>query len=221
MSGGLTTHQITSVEISTDSGTSWYAIPGVSSISKSGGDGSTTEVEAIDGKSQTVTGPGPATYNVTLATLVANHPAIEACIDAADNNTLLSVRFVTKAETILAAASSATVRGVKVTSGGVATVEGSDLPDFTTATYNPGLVMTISTNDYTIESITSATVVQLDPSPSAAINTAATYSIKRPAIIETTTARLQNAGGWESGVGAPISGTLIFAPENRAFFEAQ
>ena len=226
MSGGLTTFTVGSVEVSTDGGSSYRAIPGVASVSKSGGDGTTTEVRAMSGVSQTAAPPTPATYTVTLSSLIPNHPSIALLNAEAESGGLILARFNTVGEQLRPANASAAVDGVTILTTGVATLAGTGAQaDLTDRLYNEGTVIQTTTGgnnaalvNYTIDKINKAQEAVVYPAPGTAVSTALAYSLRRPGLRETASCRIVNIGTWEAGEGAALTGSITLAAEGRALF---
>ena len=217
MAGGITTFRPNALEVRATGTTDWHEVPGVGTISKSGGEGSQTQIEAIDGVASITSPPGVPTIGVTLASYVPTHPAIELIESSADSATQIEYRLTTQDEQeILAANADSAVVGISVTTGGVATIAGTGtLPAMQDdAKYNVGLHVEIASTDYRISKINSNTEIILDPSPSTAIATSA-FEVNRPALAEQGLAEVQAAGNYEGGVGAAISGGFTLAPIAR------
>ena len=217
MAGGIVTFRPDALEVRAVGSTNWQEVPGVGTISKSGGEGSQTQIEAIDGVASITSPPGVPTIGVTLASYVPTHPSIQLIESSANSATQVEYRLTTQDEQeILPANADSAVVGISVTTAGVATIAGTGtLPAMSDdAKYNVGLHLEIGGTTYTIDKINSNTEIVLDPAPGTAVATSA-FEVNRPALREQGIAEVQAAGNYEGGVGAAISGGFTLAPIAR------
>lgn len=215
MAGGLTTFRVASIEVS-DDGTEWHEVPGVNSISKSGGDGSQQSLEALGGVSQISTKPGAPNIAVTLVTFLPHHSAMKIVEDAAQSGEDIQYRITTQAERVLQAAAG-TVGGGSVAIAedtGICTFAGTTTPDFTKPELNVGLVIKVGSTRYVVDKITSAGVVSVTPAPDSAV-AAAVYDIVLPQLRETGHGQISAAPNYDAGVGAVIGGGFTISASVR------
>ena len=142
------------VEVTDNNGVDWWEVPAVENISKTGGEGSQTQIRAINGTAALAEPPGVPTWAVTLAAYAPHVKAIDIVEDYATSGNTLEYRLRTKPGTELLAESSETpantqpagIRVVTIDGDGIVTfAEGTsatNVPDFLTETYSRlGLIL--------------------------------------------------------------------------------
>lgn len=214
MAGGLTLFRVATIEVSDDNST-WHEVPGVSTISKSGGDGSQTALEALDGSSQVSTKPGAPQFAVNLVTFIPHHQSMEIIEDAAEGGTDIHYRITTQEEVVVqAAAANVGGGGVAIADTGVCTFTGTVTPDFTKPELNVGLIIKIGNTSYVVDQIADDGTVTVDPKPDPA-QANAVYQIIIPRLRETGRGQISAAPNYEAGVGAAIGGSFTIAAAAR------
>ena len=214
-------------EISSDNAT-WWEVPGVSNVSKSGGEGSQTQITAINGVAAISEPPGVPSYAVTLASYAPQAEALKIVEAAAKSQNVVYYRFTTGANReILAATASATTgafRAAAIATTGVVTFTagtgtGAVIPNFLTdPQYSKlGLKITVSSTDYFVSKISgtsAATAVTVTPAPGTAV-AAATYSISVPQLRETGAATVSAAGNYDGDTATSLTGGFTLQPQSR------
>ncbi len=214
-------------EVSSDNST-WWEVPGVGNVSKSGGEGSQTQITAINGVAAISEPPGVPSYTVTLVSYAPQAEALKIVDQAARSQSVLYYRFTTGANReILAATASATTgafRAAAIATSGVVTFTtgtgtGAAIPNFLTdPQYSKlGLKITVSSSDYFVSKISgtsAATAVTVTPAPSTAV-AAATYSISVPQLRETGSATVFASGNYDGDQTTAITSTFSLQPQAR------
>ena len=213
------------LEISSDNAT-WWEVPGVGSVSKSGAEGSQTQITAINGVAAISEPPGVPSYTVNLVSYAPQAEALKIVDSAARSQSVVYYRFTTGANReLLAATASATTgafRAAAIATTGVVTFTAgtnAEIPDFISdPLYSKlGLKITVGNNDYFVSKIsgsTAATAVTVTPAPSAAV-TAATYSISTPQLRETGSATVYASGNYDGDQTTAITSSFAMQPQTR------
>ena len=205
------------IEVSDDNSNFWQ-VPAVESISISGGEGSQTQIKAIDGLAAIAESPGVPTLAVVLASYVPHVKSLEIVKAARDNRSTIYYRVSTATATTLQAEAAATgTSAAAIATSGVVTFSGTATPDFTSDALNMlGLLIKINSDStkYVVSNITDAGVVTVTPSPSTAV-AAALYAIEFPQLRDTGAATVSAFGNYDGDPDNPISGGFTLVPSTR------
>ena len=215
MSRSLAVFRPKHVEVSSDNST-WWEVPAVSGVTRSGGEGGQTQVQAINGTASVAEPPGIPSFEVSMSALAPHTEAMQIVRNAAINQTTIYYRLTTQDETvILDEASNVAGGGLVIATTGVCTFDGTVTPDFTNQTYNKlGLVIEQASKNYVISKITDAGAVTVTPAPTTA-TTKAVYKVKRPQLRDTGTCAVSAQGTYDADVSNPISGSFTLVPDGN------
>ena len=214
MARGLTLLRPTTLEVSSN-GTDYWEVPGVGTISKSGGEGSQTQVLAINGVGSIAESPGVPTWSISLEAYAPMSEAIKVVEDAADAQSVVYYRLSTADEVELLAVKSGNTCAIATT--GVCTFAPSNSVDFTAAHIGRlGLRIKVTGNNtvFVISGLTDAGAVTVTPAPTTAV-AAATYSLVIPKTRESGTGTISAAGNYDGGPGAQLTGGFTIVPDAR------
>ena len=214
MARGLTILRPEIVEVS-DDGSTYWEVPGVGTISKSGGEGSQTQILAINGVGSIAESPGVPTWTISLEAYSPNAKAMQILENAADSQNVVYYRLSTSAEVELKAVKSGDTVAIATT--GVCTFAPANSVDFTAAHLGRlGLRIKVTGNTslFTISGLTSAGAVTVTDAPATAV-AAATYSVVVPATRESGTGTVSAAGNYDGGPGAALTGSFTLVPDAR------
>ena len=214
MARGLTLLRPETLEVS-DDGTTYWEVPGVGTISKSGGEGSQTQVLAINGVGSIAESPGVPTWAISLESYAPQSKAVKIVEDAADAQSVIYYRLSTAAEVELRAVN--TGETCAIATSGVCTFTPTNHVDFTAAHLGRlGLRIKITGNNsvFIISGLTAAGQVTVTDAPSTAV-AAATYSVVIPRTRESGTGTISAAGNYDGGPGAQLTGAFTIVPDAR------
>jgi len=202
------------VEILSDG--SWIDIPGVSSISESGGDAPTRTVATFQNTIQHTGNVQPPSISIAIAGYVPVHPTYKLIDDAKKANNPLTFRY-TFGEVEVRPQAQNTMAAIAQTTGVVTFSGTGEHPDFTTEELGRGMALKIGNRYFVIQSISATGAVTVVDgatleAPSAQV-AAAGYSVvippvRRPAF----SARIMVMGNLEAGSESDLSTTLDLAP---------
>ena len=203
------------VEVSDDNA-EWWEVPATQSITKSGGEGSQTQVRAINGVAQLGEAPGVPTWAVALS---AFSPHVKGCQipnEAAKKGTTIYYRMTTKEKRVVWAEEGSTSEAaVAIAVSGAMTFTGTKTPNFNKANLSIlGLVVRSGGKAYVIDKIEAGGAVSTSNKPGSAVP-AAVYSIEIPQLRESGSATVSAAGNYEGDDTNPISSGFTLVPDAR------
>ena len=184
----------------------WYLVPGIQSDDFSPGETPSEEEESHDGKTSSIGTPGPG----TLTFEAFYNPLHQSFVDLQDayrDQTALNFRIITNGRGDLFTASGAGNTAAIDTDGEV-TFAGTAQPDFGSGAFKPGQVLTISTDNHRIDTITksgAAYDVTTRPVPGTAVAATINYKIRHPDTRQGGFSAFVTLSGGQS---APAAGTI-------------
>ena len=126
-------------------GNGWVDLPGVSSYRETGGEAPSREVVAFEAAASITGRRRPPTIECDVAAYNPHLPVWRKARDIADNATLASFRFRSKAAILIKPPSEAKI---SITTAGVITITGEGAPDLSEPEYAPGVVIRVGTDNY-------------------------------------------------------------------------
>ena len=214
MARGLTLLRPTILEVS-DDGSTYWEVPGVGTLSKSGGEGSQTQVLAINGVGSIAETPGVPTWTVSMEAYAPMAKAVQIIEGSADTQDVIYYRISTADEVELKEVKSGDT--VAIATSGVCTFAPSNSVDFSAAHLGRlGLRIKVTGNTavFVISGLTDAGQVTVTDAPTTAV-AAATYSVVIPKTRESGTGTISAAGNYDGGPGAALTGGFTIVPDAR------
>ena len=172
------------LEMSIDGGTTWFEMPFASDIEASGGEAPTGEVVTFKRVGTTIGHDRVPSLSVTVPSYIPQHSSWRKL--ATENKAGNPINFrITTRERLLA--SSGASNTVAITAAGLATLSPTVIAspghsiDWRSDLYGVGLGIRIGAAVYTVDTISAAGVLTVDPSPAGAV-AAAVYSVVGPSL---------------------------------------
>ena len=200
--------EFSSVEYSSDQGSTWLKIPGIQSYSESGGEAPERDVVGFDGVAKRSGHLRIPTIEMS-AVYSPVHAAWAALRDVALKGALLQFRLTTKKDDVDSQTGSTNTAAIATT--GVVTFAGNE-PEIEAAGVAPGQVLVVDSKNYVIDSISAAGVITVKPAPDSAIAAKENWKIILPSVRRTfaATVRLADRASLESE--GDMTTTLTLAP---------
>ena len=178
---GLTAHgsEFAKLEYSSDNGSSWNEIPGISGYTESGGEAPERDVVAFSGVAKRSGHPRVPSIEVN-AVYSPSHPAWKAVRKASLDRDVLKFRLTTAEEEIFSVNSSGNTVAIAITTG-VVTFAGTQQPGASEC-LSPGQVIKVGSSKHVIDSINDSGKPVVKPAPDQAVDAVTNYSIVLPSL---------------------------------------
>jgi len=198
------------VEVRSASG-SWKFIPGVASVTESGGESPTRTVSTLQNKITVTGNVNPPTISISVAAYVPHHSTMKLIQEALVNNTILQWRYVFQPQTLFTATGNANTVAIATT--GVVTFAGTG-PSLSDEAYGPGIAIKLGSAYHVIDSIDGTTGrATVDPAPGSQIAATADYTIEIPPIYRPSfPARVTMTDNTEAGSESSLATEIGIAP---------
>ena len=171
-----------SLEFSTDGGTTWKELPFAGDIEASGGEAPTSEVATFKRVGTTVGHDRVPSLEVTVPAYIPHHSSWRNLAAEGKAGNPVNVRITTR-ERLLAASGMGNTAALATT--GIVTLSptviGGHSIDWRSDLYGVGLGLKYAAAVYTVDTISLAGVLTVDPAPAAAV-AAAVYSVVGPSL---------------------------------------
>lgn len=202
----------TLIEVQDPEDSEWVEIAGANSYTESGGEAPVTSVSAFRGSSNIVGSPTAPTAEIGISAASPLHRSSKLLRSAYTSGELRSFRVTLDGDTVLATTSSGNTAAIDSSDGSV-TLVGTPA-NFSADQYAIGMDIVIGSNSYNIVEIDDDGDASVHPEPSSNV-AAGVYSVVRPKIRRTFTARVSNADRSTLAGDGNLEGTISLAIEGQ------
>ena len=187
-------------------------MPGVESVSLSGGEAPENDVVTFQGVAKVVGHPRVPSVQAQVSAYNPQHSAWREIATASRDRKALTWRFTTQEDAFYTASGAGNTAAIAAT--GVVTFAGTK-PDFKSGQFGPGMSLKIGPDKYVIDAISDTGVVTVKPAPPAAVAAKQDYKIVNPALrLGPFIASVRSVGNIEMAAEGQLTTTLDLAPRS-------